>query len=81
MSKPRMRVLLDDSNIEPYQWGNSDKGASKLSSEFVHVRFLALKPDESNLTLLNKLFRWMWSTASGQRWTDLGEFEESYKRY
>lgn len=34
MSKPRMRVLLDDSNIEPYQWGNSDKGASELSAAF-----------------------------------------------
>lgn len=34
MSKPRMRVQLDDSTIEPYQWGNSDKGASVLSAEF-----------------------------------------------
>ena len=35
MSKPRMRVLLDDSNIEPYQWGNSDKGAFELSAEIL----------------------------------------------
>ena len=39
MSKPRMRVLLDDSNVEPYQWGNSDRGDTDLN---VDVSLIAL---------------------------------------
>ena len=39
MSKPRMRVLLDDSNVEPYQWGNSDRGNTDLN---VDVSLIAL---------------------------------------
>ena len=34
MSKPRMHVQLDDSNVEPYQWGNSDRGDTDLNVDF-----------------------------------------------